>query len=187
MAGNTSKIQIVSNALILLGDAPISSFNDGGAGATAASNLYESGYRNLLSLHRWKFATVQTELAKLTQAPLRDDFKYQYQLPTDYIQLVNTSAGRDYKIYEDKIYTNAKELFIDYIYRVNEDMLPDYFIMTLQFFFASLFAIPVTGNSTRADEYRLQYEAQFKRAKFQDSTAVPNIQIQHRPYLEVRN
>jgi len=186
MAGKTSSVSIVSNALIMLGDAPISSFNQGGAGATAASNLYESSYRNLLSLHRWKFATKQAKLSRLAEAPLRDDYKYQYQLPTDYVQLSNTSAGRDYMIYEDKIYTGANELYIDYIYRINEDKLPDYFIMALQFFFASILAIPVTGNSTRAEEYRVQYENQMKRAKFQDSTAVPNTRVQHRPFIEAR-
>jgi hypothetical protein len=187
MAGTTSKISMISNALILLGDAPISSLNDPGAGAIAAANLYESGYVNLLSLHRWRFATKQAQLPRLTASPLRDDYKYQFQLPSDFIYLHNTSVFRDYEIFEDKLYANNQEVLIDYTYRVNEDKLPYYFVMTMQFFLASIFAIPVTANSTRSEAYRLQYEAQLKRAKFLDASQRPNEPIQHRPYIEIRN
>jgi hypothetical protein len=187
MAGSTSKIQMISNALILIGDAPISDLSGGGAGTIAAANLYESSYLNLLTIHRWRFATKQAKLARLTEAPLIDSYKYQFQLPTDYLYLIQTSSFRDYEIYEDKLYTNYRTVEIDYIYRVNEDMLPAYFASTLQFYLAAVFAIPVTGNSTRADEYRLQYEAQLKRAKHVDSSARPNEAIQHKPFLEVRN
>ena len=187
MAGSTSKVSLISNALILLGDAPISSLTDPGAGAIAGGNLYESSYLNLLSIHRWRFAVKQAQLTRLSATPLRDDYKYQYQLPSDFLYLINTSVFRDYEIYEDKLYANNKEVYIDYTYRVNEDKLPDYFIMTFQFFLASILAIPVTANSTRADIYRVQYEMQLKRAKFLDSSMRPNEAIQHKPFIEIRN
>ena len=46
-----SKVQLASNALILLGDEPISSFTEAGAGAQTASNLYETAYLSILSSH----------------------------------------------------------------------------------------------------------------------------------------
>ena len=63
MAGSTSAIQISSNALILLGHPPIASFEEPGAGAQAASNLYEQSYLNLLTIHRWRFATKKAQLS----------------------------------------------------------------------------------------------------------------------------
>jgi hypothetical protein len=186
MGGQTSKIQMISNALVLLGDAPIADLSGNGAGSVAGANLYESAYTGLLSNHRWRFATKYQELTKLAASPDTDDYKYQYQLPSDYLLLIKVSAIRDFEIYGDKIYSNTNHMKLDYIYRVDEDNLPPYFQLTMQFMLASLLAIPVTGNSTRADEYRLQYEAQLKRAKFQDASSRPNQPIQHSPFVQVR-
>jgi len=47
----TTKIEIASNALILLGDKPISSFSEQGAGPQAAANLYEPIYLNMATSH----------------------------------------------------------------------------------------------------------------------------------------
>jgi len=178
MAGNTSKIQLISNALILLGDAPISALTDSGAGAIAGANLYDSSYINMLSMHRWRFATKKAKLARLSETP-QSEYKYQYQMPSDLVMLQNTTAERDFDIYEDKIYTNYKELEIEYTYKVKEDFLPAYFIKTFEFFLAAQFAIPVTGNTTRANEYLGMYNSQLRKAKALDSTSRPAQQIKH--------
>ena len=65
MAGSTSKIQLISNALILLGDAPIASLSAAGAGAIAGANLYDASYDNMLSMHRWRFASKVATLSRL--------------------------------------------------------------------------------------------------------------------------
>ena len=54
-----SAIQLASNALLLLGHDPISSFTESTAGAQIASNLYETTYESLLTQHRWRFASKQ--------------------------------------------------------------------------------------------------------------------------------
>ena len=81
-SGSTSAIQISSNALILLGHPPISSFEEPGAGAQGASNLYEQSYLNMLTVHRWRFATKKAQLSRLTEAPM-NGYSYQFQLPSD--------------------------------------------------------------------------------------------------------
>jgi len=181
MAGNTSKIKIISNALIAIGDAPISSLDDAGAGAIVAKNFYPSSYRNALSMHRWRFAAKKMQLSRLAEAPLAD-FKYQYQLPSDYIQLHRCDGGNDYEIYEDKIYTDYETLVIDYTYEVSEDFLPAYFVKALEWFLAAEFAIPITGNTARAKEYIGLYLKQMSIAKSQDSMARPSRPIQDDPF-----
>ena len=185
MAGSTSAIQLSSNALILLGHPPISSFDEPGAGAQAASNLYEQSYLNLLTIHRWRFATKKAQLARLTAAPL-NGFTYQFQLPSDLLYLIRKESGGDYEIYGDRLYSNSGTESIDYIYRVNEDNLPPYFIKAFEFFMASQLAIPVVGNSTRAAEYNGMYEMQLKRAKFADSTQRPQDTFTDSPYTQAR-
>lgn len=92
-----SKVQLSSNALILLGDSPISSFTEEGAGAVTASNLYESSYLSILSSHRWNFATKKATLAKLTALP-KNEYKYQFQMPTDMVLLITTYPTSRYRI-----------------------------------------------------------------------------------------
>lgn len=186
MAGNTSAISISSNALILLGHAPIASFNEPGSGAQAAANLYDISYENLLTIHRWRFATRKVKLARLVEEPI-NEYKYQFQLPQDNLYVIKLDRDQDYEIYQDRLYSQYTEVSIDYIYRVDESMLPPYFIKAFEFFFAMQLAIPVTGNSTRAKEYESMYEMQLKRAKYADSTQRPTDIKRTSEYIDVRS
>jgi hypothetical protein len=185
MAGTTSAIQISSNALILLGHPPIASFDEPGAGPQAATNLYEQSYLNMLTIHRWRFATKKAQLSRLSEAPL-NGYTYQFQLPSDLLYLIRKDIGTTYEIFGDKLHSNNATEEIDYLYRVNEDNLPPYFIKAFEFFMASQLAIPVVGNSTRADYYAGMYEMQLKRAKFADSTQRPQDSFSSSPYTQVR-
>lgn len=185
MAGNTSAISLASNALILLGHPPISDFNEPGAGAQAASNLYESCYTNLLSLNRWRFATKKVKLSRLTASPA-NEYKYQFQLPDDLIYLIRTVENVDYEVYEDKLYCNSTSISVDYTYRVNESSLPPYFVKAFQYLFASELAIPVVGNSTREQEYTAKFDKQYVRAVYLDSSQRPSDEMQGSAYNDVR-
>jgi len=178
-------ISISSNALLMLGDTTISSFTQGTTGSTVAANLYETSLRALLSSHRWRFATKKVQLARLTATPL-NDYTYQFQLPTDFIMLIKLQDSSDFEIYGDKLYSNQSTAYIDYIYRVDETYFPPWFTKTLEFFLAAQFAIPVTGNSTRMQEYNGMYEMQMRRARFADSSERPNIGIQDNPFTDIR-
>lgn len=186
MAGSTSAINLASNSLILLGHPPISDFNEPGAGAQAASNLYESSYTNLLSMNRWRFATKKVELSRLTAGP-ENQYTYQFQLPDDFIYLIRTLNKMDYEVYGDKLLSNHSSVSIDYIYRVDESALPPYFIKTFQYMFASELAIPVVGNSTREQEYDAKFKEQFARAVMLDASQRPSDEFDGYEYLAVRN
>lgn len=180
-----SAIKINSNALILLGHTPISTFSDPGSGAQVAANLYETSYRAMLSDHRWRFATKKVQLARLSTAP-DNEFSYQFQLPTDLITLIKLQETGNYEIYGDKVYTNRTTCNIDYVYRIDESFLTPSFTKALEFFLAAQYAIPVTGNSTRMKEYTSLYEAQLRRAKHTDSAERPNTGIIDSPFTDVR-
>lgn len=185
MAGSTSAIQISSNALILLGHPPIASFDEPGAGAQAASNLYEQSYLNMLTIHRWRFATKKAQLSRLSGSPL-NGYMYKHQLPNDMLYLIKKDIGFNYEIFGSELHSNNTTEEIDYLYRVKEDNLPPYFIKAFEFFMAAQLAIPVVGNSTRAEQYNKMYEMQLKRAKFADSTQRPGDTFVRNPYVEVR-
>lgn len=179
-----SAIEISSNAMILIGANPISSFTEGTEGLVANA-LYESTYTAVLSSFRWRFASKQKVLSRLVEEPLHN-YQYQYQLPTDLLVIIKTEYLADYEIYGDKLYTDQPSLSIDYIYRVEETLLPHYFVKTLEFLLAAQFAIPITDNTKRATLYETLYEKQLRRAKNIDSTQRPQSAIAHNPLAGIQ-
>jgi len=92
----------------------------------------------------------------------------------------------DYEIYEDKLYSNADAVDLDYVFKPDESKLPGYFQRLLEFSLASIFAIPVTDNSTKAEEYRVMAEEQLRKARFTDSQARPADAIVDTPFIDAR-
>jgi len=178
-------IEICSNALNMVGHSSIASFTEGGAGAGIAKALYETTYKNLLSLHRWRFASAKETLGRLTATPI-NDWTYAFQLPSKYIMAIKIYPNVDYEIYEDKLYSDASALDLDYIFQTDEAALPGYFQRLIEFNLASLFSISVTDSSTKAEEYRRMFEDQLKRAKFIDSNARPADAIVSSPFIDAR-
>lgn len=187
MAGNTTKISIASNALVLIGHEPISSFEDGTTGAVLASALYDTSYSYLLEKHRWRFATKQAQLAKTTDTPLGYKYNNAFQLPIDILYLQLVHRIRDYEIFDDKLYTNHNEVIIDYTFKPKEDKLPAYFIKMFEFYLASQFAVPITDNSSKAQFYSVAYDDARRKATNLDSSQRPNQPIRSNPYIDIRN
>jgi hypothetical protein len=183
MAGNAADISLASNALILLGHEPIASFTETTAGAQVAENLFENSYKSILTTHRWRFATKQAQLARLAAAPL-SAFNHQFQMPSDLLYLIR--GIRNYEVYEDKIYANEQTMEIEYIYDISADRLPSYYAKMFEFYLASQFAIPITGDIEKASFYTQQYEKALVRAKFADSSQRPNDAFIDSPYTDVR-
>lgn len=184
MTGTTSAIKLASNALILLGAEPISSFTDGSTGATIASNLYENSYLSLLTSHRWRFSVKQEKLARLT-GDTGNSFTYMYQLPSDCMYLIQVDTFT-YEVYEDKLYCNVTEVLADYVFRVDEDRLPPYFSKMFEFYLASQFAVALTGDLEKAELFSTFYMNELKRAKFADSTQTPQVSFVDSPYISIR-
>ena len=167
----TTDVSICSNALLLIGHGTIASFTEGGAGAEVASNLYPTTYENILSLHRWRFASAKAQLSQLVADPL-NEWTHAYQLPSGYLVAIKTYPDSDFEIYEDKLYSEAR--------------LPAYFIKTLEFALAAQFAIPVTSNKSTGELYLSMYRDQLRKARYMDSQARPPSAIVDSPFTEVR-
>ena len=179
-----SKFDIVSQALVLIGEAPISSFSEGTAGLVA-SQLYEVTFDGLLTSHRWRFAVGKSQFNRLTDTPL-NSWRYAYQLPSQLLMLVNVKHNPPYEIYEDKLYTDIHKVEADYVYRPDEGSLPQYFVESLAARLAETFAIPITNNQTMREAMRELAERRFQEAIFKDSQGRPPVAIQHRPFVDVR-
>lgn len=181
----TTDVSICSNALLLIGHGTIASFTEGGAGAEVASNLYPTTYENILSLHRWRFASAKAQLSQLVADPL-NEWTHAYQLPSGYLTVIKTYPDSDFEIYEDKLYSDQATVEIDYLFKPSEARLPAYFIKALEFALAAQFAIPVTSNKSTGELYLKMYLDQLRKARYMDSQARPPSAILDSPFTEVR-
>lgn len=179
-----SSITICSNSLVLLGGNEISSFLDGDTGSTIAKLLYESTYHSMLTETNWHFAQRTERLAMLEEKP-ENGYKNKFKLPVDCLTVVKCDS-KIYEIYERELYTNANEVLIEYVFPPTEVNLPPSFIKALEYNLAAQFAIPLTGNTSRAEFYAGVYQDAVKKARWVDAQARPNRPIADAPYIRAR-
>lgn len=182
-----SDIDMASNALLLLGDSAISSFTEGGFGATIMANIYEDTYRDVLSSHPWSFALKEQSLNKLTQSPDESTgYSNAFQLPTDLIRIWQTFDNCRYTIVGDKLYSNLDSILMRYIYKVEESQLPPHFVKAMEYRLASDAAMGITDNATLGSQWYEKYIMQLGRAQAIDSQNRPQSGISDSPYVDVR-
>ncbi len=164
----TSSVSICSNALIRLGDKPISSFEDGTDAANACANLYPSIRNAMLRAHPWDCARKRVVLAPLSGTPAFD-YAYQYQMPADWLRTLQIGDRRyalDYVIEGKQILTDAKSLPLVYIWRnETESTWDDTFIEVVTAKMTSVLAYPITQSASMEQVKETEFQQLFKQAK----------------------
>ena len=164
-------IDVASQALVLIGANPISDFESGSTEALVANNIYETIVKSALTRSRWRFASGQVTLSRLTNTPVAR-YDSAYQKPTSpkmlalHAVLVN-SVNIEFDIYEDKIFTNASEDYVvtlDYTYRSATIDWPPYFVRALIYDLAGVFAGSIAQKGDLADHYENRGEFYYKKA-----------------------
>ena len=157
MAAGDTSVAICSDALILLGAKPISSFNDGTDEANSCDRLYPDVRDMTLSMYPWSFAYKKIRLARLVTTPV-SEWKYEYQMPGDRLGNpravfeTNTAYARPVKLWEiqgDKLLTNYEDIYIDYPFQTPEFAMPQYFVQLLKYMMAWHLAYPITEQETK--------------------------------------
>ena len=169
-----SGIDICSRALILIGAEPITSFDDDTTEGLVSSNMYEDIARSNLTSTRWRFATNQAVLNRLSDAPT-GRFDAAYQLPSGYL-FVHAVTVRDfqieYDIYGNKVFCDAAaqdELILDYTYRAEEQDWPSYFSICVEYAMATVFATAIARDQSLAQLMDQQYNIALAKARSIDS------------------
>lgn len=162
MAAGDSGISICSDALIMLGAKPITSFSEATDEATTCDSLYPSVRDQTLAIYKWSFAIKKTQLARLITTPT-NEFKYEYQLPSDRIDsplaVYNTASTnaypiQGYRIIGSKLLTNEEIIYIDYKYSVPESEMPVWFVQLLKYLMAWHLALPITEQVDKAQYWQ---------------------------------
>lgn len=167
-------IKICSRASILIGGDAIQSFTDGTTESDVAASIYEDIARSSLTNTRWRFATTQIQLSRLTDVPA-SRYSAAYQLPSDYL-MINSLTVNDniieYDTYTNKAFSNAVEtdvVMADYVFRVGEEHWPAYFVLAVELSLASLFAVSIARDAQLSNAMEARAEMQMRKARTLDS------------------
>jgi hypothetical protein len=158
MAAGDTSVSICSDALILLGAKPISSFNDGTDEANAADRLYPDVRDSVLMMYPWSFSYKKQQISRLITTPV-NEWAYEFQLPGDRLgnpRAVFTSASirarpiTEWEILGDKLLCNELTIYIDYPYQTPEYAMPQYFVQLLKYMMAWHLAYVITEQQDKA-------------------------------------
>ena len=172
-AANTD-IEVCSRALILIGAEPITSFDDQTNEALVASNIYEDIARSSLTNTRWRFATNQVVLNRLSEAPT-GRFDSAYQLPSGILMLHAITVldfPISYDTYGSKAYCNSAvsdQLVADFTYRADEIDWPSYFTLAVEFELASIFAVSIARDPTLGNAMNQRAQMAMMKARTTDA------------------
>ena len=167
-------IDVSSRALILIGAEPITSFGDGSNEALIASNMYEDIARSALVNTRWRFATNQAVLNRLSVAPT-GRYSAAYQAPSDSLMMHAVTVNDfniEYQTYGDKVYCGADQnaqVVLDYTFRASEQSWPSYFVIAVQYQLATVFASSLAQDANLAQLMGQQAQVSMTRARSLDS------------------
>lgn len=162
MASGDTKLSICSDALILLGASPLSSFSEGTDAAQICDRIYDDLKDSIISTYPWSWSIKKVQLARLTETPV-SEWKYLYQLPGDTLAGVkavfNSSnpgirpISHGWEIIGSKLQTNEEDIWVDYQFAPGESLLPTYFVQLLKYAMAAEIAEAVTDQLTKAEYF----------------------------------
>lgn len=182
-----SKVDLVSSALVLIGDTPVNSLSGNDRREVVANQLFERVKQAELAKFHWGFARKKAQLSLTVDTPVDTEWRSIYQLPTDLITLIKIYPNVDYQIIGDKLYTNiSSALYADYIYDCSEDDFPPHFSRVIEYALARDFAHAIRDNSTVRQMMAEEYLIQSRMARAMDAQQHPQESFRDQPFIKVR-
>jgi hypothetical protein len=198
-----SAITLCNQALRLLGEISITSFDEATELAETCNILYPDFARTLLCAYPWRFTLRKAQLSRLADPPL-NEWQHQFAQPADMMLLrhlftssaINQPPLREFEIFEARIYANQTALWADYQAEVDASLWPPHVLGLARVALAAELAIPVTGSTSlqqlwQARAYGTPQEAgnggQMRQARTLDALQQPAQGITDFPLLTARH
>ena len=162
-------VSICSNALVLLGQAPIASFTEGTDAARIASNLYADMARDFLRGHPWNAAMKRVQLAPTTAPAF--GWRAAFLLPNDCLRVWEVKQGDadiEHKVEGRKVLADATGIDLIYISKLPEDQWDAAMVSAMTYKMAGAMAYPITKSTSLADGWLSMAERKVKEAKTLD-------------------
>lgn len=162
-------VSICSNALILLGEKPISSFTEGTRAAQVASNLYPDMARDFLRAHPWNVAMKRVQLAPTTAPAF--GWGSAFLLPNDCLRVWEVKQGAvdvEHKVEGRTVVADVTGVDLVYISNLPEDKWDAVMVTAMTYRMAGAMAYAITKSAALADGWMTAAERKFREAKTMD-------------------
>ena len=189
----TTDIDIVAQALVLIGLSPINSFGDDDKSA-AAQTIYPMVKKEVLGRYPWRCTLVKKRLSRLSTAP-NNEWTYAFQLPSDRMSgiraVFNTDQPmarpiKEYDIYENTLLSNETSIWCDYQKDVSETQFSPHLQVLMTYVLAARLAEILTDDSSKAQNYQiLAYGSPAEKAMGGYFEIARSIDSQQRPSQEI--
>ena len=187
-----TKVQIISNALTILGKKPIISLVNQSDIVTAAEQAFDMLLPSIISRGFWRFATRILPLSQVTPVPLGGYWTYAYALPADYVKHTHTwPLIYDFEVYEGNLlYSNyndsGQQLFLEYQFVPVIQNIPDYFLEYFIYEIATYLALSNAQSVQYASYLQPQVAVKMAQALAADSQNRPQTPLQSKPMISRR-
>jgi hypothetical protein len=168
--GSFSAVEVCNRALQKIGEGQITSLTDPSIAATECSRLYQPSLEKLQREHLWNFCKKRASLPAMGSAPAFE-YSHQYNLPTDFLRLIDVGADVEWSLESGKILINqAGPLRIKYVALVED---PSKFDSIFREALASYMALELceifTQSRTKKEALFAEYEYTLRKASSTDA------------------
>lgn len=179
------RIRICSEALVLIGEAPIDTFEGSSVPQLVATQRYTAAVNMLLAEHPWDFNRRVTILAadaaaEVTAAAVALGYTRGFVLPGQCwypeVPLVNGYKVEDWEFAEGRLYLCATESdVVSLVHRsaVDELLWTPKFREAVVHLLASEFAVPIAEDMQKSEAMRQLHTVYLRQAKHQNAVATP--------------
>ena len=170
----TSAVSICNQAIFQLGGNPITSLDEPSTNARVCKSAYEPARRSLLRLFPFKFAIKRSSALAVETTEPNSRYKYSYVLPSDFLRLLNVYLVDDYKVENNRILTNSKNIQIRYVFDNADETKWDSLFQDLMVLkIKSTIAFPITKERSQVEQAIKEFTMMYRFAVGIDSTEDP--------------
>lgn len=165
-----TQLQIINVALGRIGANDVSSLSNNSAEQKLAVIFWDVARQACLREHPWNFALKDAQLNRI-DGYTSFEFKYAYQLPSDYIRLMQHYGNPTFKVQGRRILSNEEVCKIKYVADINDPLQWDASftdLMSQRLAFDMGYAL--TKSQATADTMWSIYQQKLKLARHIDST-----------------
>ncbi len=181
-----SKLDVANLTMNKLNKHSVNVISNSGEFADACERAIDLLYPSEISGFSWRFATKIQQLSVLIPAPIIPHWKYQLQIPADYLAAVRTYPRTNFQIYENIFFCNRNEIFLEYRFLPDFTHLPAYFVHFFVLLLASWYADAVANDDNLSKKLLAETNEERSKALFTDSQSHPTSPMVSAPLISVR-
>lgn len=181
------ELGIINLAFNKLNKSAVNDLTNSGVFASSAKRGFDLLYPSSISGKSWRFASKTQLLNVLVAPPPIARWRYQLQIPSDYLAAIRTYPTIDFQIYQNqRMYTNCKEVTLEYRCLPDVTHLPPYFVHYLALLIAAWYADTVASDEKLSAKLQGEALDQLGEALFTDSQSHPIHAMGLNPLVQAR-